>query len=187
MMTSQELKTNMVAADTFRSLATEPFEPDFWAGYMRGIRRNYHGENFGTDDEHNLWMLCAEETRDTQRKMRGLGYRCGYEGQNAQQAMKILTGRQYMSEIGSRKSETKARAARKNGLKGGRPVGSGDLTDLQKELYKLRRQGLKIKEIAQQTGRRPENVRQILARVATKLGIKGSWMGIEPATSGKEG
>lgn len=30
--------------------------PDYYAGYQRGLRRRYHGENFGTEEEHQKWM-----------------------------------------------------------------------------------------------------------------------------------
>lgn len=80
-----------------------------------------------------------------------------------------------MSALGSRTSPAKSKAARENGREGGRPVGSGKMTDLQQQAYDLRRQGLTVKEIAAQMNKRPENVRQMLARVATKLNIPGGW------------
>lgn len=85
-MTEQEFQANMTAAKTFSELGDEQ---EFWAGYMRGLRRNYHGENFGTDEEHALWMAAANST-DKTRKMRGLGYQAGFEGQRIQQALKTL-------------------------------------------------------------------------------------------------
>lgn len=89
-MTEREFKANMSAAKTFSELPTEnPFHTDFWAGYQRGLRRNYHGENFGTEQEHELW-LSGINSGDTSRKMRGIGYREGVSGQNIQQALKTL-------------------------------------------------------------------------------------------------
>lgn len=123
-MTERDFQTNARAADTFRRLSQEPEEQDFWAGYVRGLRRNYHGENFGTADEHSLWMSAAG-CDDLSRKMRGLGYQTGFDGQNVQQAMKLIASRQYMSDIGkiggSAKSEKKTAAVRLNAKKGGRP------------------------------------------------------------------
>lgn len=84
-----------------------------------------------------------------------------------------------MSALGSRTSPIKAEKSRENGARGGRPKGSGDLTNLQRQAYNLRRQGLAIKEIALEMGKRPENIRQMLARVATKLSIPGGWTGIK--------
>ena len=31
-----------------QAMRTAGDRPDYWAGYMRGLRRKYHGENFGT-------------------------------------------------------------------------------------------------------------------------------------------
>lgn len=53
--------------------AAEP--SDYLSGYQRGIRRNFHGEVFGSDDEHALWMAM-----DGHRAEMGRGYRDGFEG-----------------------------------------------------------------------------------------------------------
>ena len=123
-MTRSEFQTNMTGAETFRSLSSDPDEQEFWAGYQRGLRRNNHGDKFGTAAEHKLWLSLADDT-DQSRKMRGLGYRAGFDGQNIQQAMKTLAGRQYMSELGklggSSTSPKKARSSAENGKLGGRP------------------------------------------------------------------
>ena len=50
--------------------------PDYWAGYVRGLRRAFHGEQFGTDAEHALWQAAADSD-DDQRRERGAGYRAG--------------------------------------------------------------------------------------------------------------
>ena len=50
--------------------------PDYWSGYERGLRRAYHGERFGTTEEHNLWLSQADSD-DEQRRERGQGYRDG--------------------------------------------------------------------------------------------------------------
>jgi len=52
---------------------------DYWAGVQRGLRRAYHGANFGTDAEHVLW--CAAINSDyPMRKQLGQGYRDGLRG-----------------------------------------------------------------------------------------------------------
>jgi hypothetical protein len=117
-MTEKEFQMNMRAAKIFQGLDNS----DFWAGYQCGLRRNYHGEKFGTSDEHQNWMnLVDDETRQDL----GKGYRAGFEGQNIQQAMKTLVSRQYLSEIGKRggsaRSERKTSAVRENAKLGGRP------------------------------------------------------------------
>lgn len=121
---TRNFQPNMTAADTFRRLSSEPDEQEFWTGYQRGLRRNHHGEKFGTAAERKLWMSLADDSDDS-RKMRGLGYRAGFEGQNIQQAMKTLAGWQYRSELGKRggssTSPKKARSSAENGRLGGRP------------------------------------------------------------------
>lgn len=87
-MTKREFQINLNGAETFRRLA-ESNELSFWEGYLRGVRRHYHGEIFGTDDEHALWMnLLTNRTSDTRRRYRGLGYQCGFNGTNVTDAMR---------------------------------------------------------------------------------------------------
>lgn len=56
-------------------------EPDYvrgywWAGYIRGLRRAHHGETFGTQAEHDLY-LSASASDDPSRAALGRGYRAG--------------------------------------------------------------------------------------------------------------
>lgn len=68
-MTAAEFKSKMLYAESMKKLDDRP---DYWAGYIRGLRRKYHGENFGTSDEHEKWMsLIYDETRSDM----GRGYR----------------------------------------------------------------------------------------------------------------
>jgi len=48
--------------------------PDYWAGYSRGLRRTYHGEQFVTEAEHVLWSSLADRDDDTKDHEA----RCGY-------------------------------------------------------------------------------------------------------------
>lgn len=48
----------------------------WWTGYMRGLRRAHHGESFGTDAEHALY-LSAADSPDPQRAELGRGYLAG--------------------------------------------------------------------------------------------------------------
>jgi hypothetical protein len=51
--------------------------PQYYMGYMRGLRRRYHGERFGTNTEHKQWLtLDGSYVRDEIRK----GYTDGYYG-----------------------------------------------------------------------------------------------------------
>ena len=44
--------------------------PDYWHGYIRGLQRAFHGEKFGTAEEHALWLSLGDQDSDA-----GLGYR----------------------------------------------------------------------------------------------------------------
>ena len=60
-------------ASAMRSVEHE--RQDFWLGFLRGLRRSYHGENFGTLEEHENYMNCR---RDEHRRDMQTGYRTGY-------------------------------------------------------------------------------------------------------------
>lgn len=66
----------MRRADTLRRSENDPERECWLAGYMRGLRRAHHGDRFGTQAEHELW-LSAEASRDTKRAALGRGYRAG--------------------------------------------------------------------------------------------------------------
>ena len=51
---------------------------NFWAGYIRGLRRGYLREKFGTDEDHRKWWILAEADGDLSRQERGYGYRAGF-------------------------------------------------------------------------------------------------------------
>jgi len=76
-MTEQKFKSEMRRAEAMRRIADDPMMPEYWAGYIRGLRRSYHGDKFGTAAEHKLWRSLACEKRDESRKQRGRGYRDG--------------------------------------------------------------------------------------------------------------
>ena len=77
-MTEADFRNLIQAAGQMRRLTDFP-ESDFWAGYARGLRRLFHGEDFGTAQEHELWLSLADEA-DRSRHMRGVGYRAGFAG-----------------------------------------------------------------------------------------------------------
>ncbi len=90
-MTEQQFQSSMRAAKTFQGLSDAPNDSDFWSGYQRGLRRLYHGEKFGTENEHLLWLSLVDSV-DEASKAGGRGYRAGFEGQTIQQAMLTLAG-----------------------------------------------------------------------------------------------
>jgi hypothetical protein len=75
-MTEQKFRSEMRRAEAMRKTCYDPMMSDYWAGYIRGLRRAYHGENFGTPEEHALW-LAAVNSEDKSRKQRGRGYSDG--------------------------------------------------------------------------------------------------------------
>ena len=75
-MNQKQFELKMHRAKTLQSVSTKTVESAYWVGYMRGLRRAYHRENFGTESEHNKWMSLINEI-DEQRKQMGIGYRAG--------------------------------------------------------------------------------------------------------------
>jgi hypothetical protein len=74
-MTEQKFKSEMRRADAMRRTA-EPMMAEYYSGYIRGLRRAYHGEKFGTEADRKMW-LDADTSEDEFRKQRGIGYRDG--------------------------------------------------------------------------------------------------------------
>jgi len=75
-MTEQQFQSEIRHAQTMERLEHEPGRADYWSGYMRGVRRSFHGADFGNEVEHALWLsLTGDE--DESRNQRGLGYRAG--------------------------------------------------------------------------------------------------------------
>lgn len=72
MSNESKFKSLMLRAEAlFRS-----DRPDYYSGYQRGLRRAYHGDRFGTEDEHELWLSLVER-RDHTNQERGDGYLAG--------------------------------------------------------------------------------------------------------------
>jgi len=81
-----------LAAKSLLEKATDESEREFWEGYRRGLRRKYHGERVGTDEEHAQWMGLAEEKGDLSKRLRGIGYCAGFEEMDIPQAIEYLKG-----------------------------------------------------------------------------------------------
>lgn len=72
MSSESQFKSLMLQADAlFRAE-----RPDYYAGYTRGLRRAHHGDRFGTEAEHELWMSLVDRP-DHCSQERGNGYRAG--------------------------------------------------------------------------------------------------------------
>lgn len=53
-----------------------PIRFAWWTGYIRGLRRAHHGEQFGTEPDHELYLSAVDST-DPARAALGRGYRAG--------------------------------------------------------------------------------------------------------------
>lgn len=51
----------------------------YWTGYKNGLQRRFHGDAFGTLQEHERWMASTADGDEEQREQ-GRGYRDGYLG-----------------------------------------------------------------------------------------------------------
>jgi hypothetical protein len=71
-------KNEMRMAQAYQGL--QPDRSEYWKGYIRGLRKGYHGENFGTAIEHAAYCE-AIYSEYTERKMLGQGYRDGLRGE----------------------------------------------------------------------------------------------------------
>lgn len=115
-VTESECAKYMSAAKAWSSRVSGVPEGDLWVGYIRGLRRARWGSQFGTDEEHALWLDCSKEKRDQQRRYRGLGYKVGLAGTSFTAAMEefreIIARTEAASSLGARKSPAKTEAAR---------------------------------------------------------------------------
>jgi hypothetical protein len=75
-MDEQQFQSELNRAKTMQRIVNEPTKADYFAGYQRGLRRAFHGERFGTAQEHELWLSLANDG-DESRAARGRGYRDG--------------------------------------------------------------------------------------------------------------
>lgn len=63
-------------ADTLRRVEPDLIRSEWWVGYIKGLRRAHHGELFGSQAEHELW-LSASQSSDPSRAALGRGYAAG--------------------------------------------------------------------------------------------------------------
>jgi len=75
-LNEKRFKSEMLKAKTFRDLGERA---DYWGGFMRGLRRRFHGENFGEPGDHEKWMSLGKDARDQNRIDLGQGYRDGFQ------------------------------------------------------------------------------------------------------------
>lgn len=76
-MNYEKFQSEMNRAETYQTII-EPERSQYWTGYIRGLRRGFHGEKFGTIDEHLLWSgQTGENLLDHDRRELTSGYRAG--------------------------------------------------------------------------------------------------------------
>ena len=73
-MDENKFKSWMMRAKILQRLDDEKSE--FYSGYQRGLRRLYHGDKFGSGQEHVRYMGLSGN-----RKLLGDGYRSGFSGE----------------------------------------------------------------------------------------------------------
>jgi hypothetical protein len=75
-MTEQEYRSKMAEAETMHGASSRP---GYYEGYMKGLRRLYHGPDVETVQEHEVW-LGLTRSRDRAGADRGQGYQHGLQG-----------------------------------------------------------------------------------------------------------
>lgn len=76
-MNDAEFRRNLAGAETLKNMSDDG---SFFEGYIRGLRRYYHGKDFGTEEEHRKWLAFAGNTGDARLRAKGEGYRYGLSG-----------------------------------------------------------------------------------------------------------
>ncbi len=85
-MTEAEFQRDLQAAESIRRFS-EGLEACFWDGYMKGLRRNYHGPVVGREDDHAIWLSLRNEPEYDSCKLLGVGYEMGFEGKPIREAI----------------------------------------------------------------------------------------------------
>jgi hypothetical protein len=99
-MNEQKFKSEMRRAEIMRRAATNDGWEEYWVGYIRGLRRAYHGKKFGTEEEHIKWLAPSEIKH---RQSRSIGYSDGLAyGKISAKIGRPSIGDQPMKSIGVR-------------------------------------------------------------------------------------
>ena len=75
--TINSLQDSTVHQSTLKSFmnAIPIVDTDYKNGYCRGLRRHYHGDQYGSEDEHQKWLILKSQSQEL-----GDGYRDGFAG-----------------------------------------------------------------------------------------------------------
>lgn len=71
-MEKAEFESKMNKAQTLKELGQNT---DYWTGYMSGLKRRYHGENFRNEKTHEMYMSLNDDSLGAET---GRGYRDGF-------------------------------------------------------------------------------------------------------------
>ena len=52
--------------------------PTYWDGFILGLERQVRGVEAVSDDDHDMWMSVSEDEPDLRRRLKGQGYKEGY-------------------------------------------------------------------------------------------------------------
>lgn len=115
-MNEQQFKNKMNYA---RGMKESSGDDNYWSGYIRGLRRYYHGEKFGTEEEHKKYLSLIGDS-DESRHQLGQGYSDALNECQRSDAAAALG-----KKGGSAKTPAKKKSSAENGKLGGRPKGSG--------------------------------------------------------------
>lgn len=77
-MNPQTFESMMRRAEMLK-LSADVRGQQYWDGYRRGLRRHYHGEKFGTAEEHAQWMDLRNDPLPDRAEL-GRGYVAGFMG-----------------------------------------------------------------------------------------------------------
>ena len=72
-MDEKIFRSLLAMAKTFQQLDAD--RSQYWNGFQRGLRRLYHGEKFGTREEHEKFLCCRD---GDYRRYLQTGYRAGF-------------------------------------------------------------------------------------------------------------
>jgi hypothetical protein len=77
-MNETEFFRNLSIATGLKFLSRNPL---YYDGYIRGLRRFYHGKIFLTEEEHRRWLALVTETGHETSKAGWEGYQHGLSGE----------------------------------------------------------------------------------------------------------
>jgi hypothetical protein len=77
-MNEQVFRKEFRRCEMLEQTAASPEDAAYQQGYKRGLRRSYHGENFGTEADHKKWCTLVKSQNPIRRRQ-GEGYRAALQ------------------------------------------------------------------------------------------------------------